>query len=154
MILLEQKIRKRYIRQNKKRNSSFSIVMDCYWAELSGLGECYDWGWPWPLGSWLSLPPSSWAKMTLNTTTLGTHIRITSIWSSCVFQNRHRGWTWECPEKVFSCSLIHQVKIFAEYLVRIDEMCLIMILTAWLWKVFEYILHRHCMQGVRLQYWY
>ena len=51
-------------------------------------------------------------------------------------------------------SLIRQVKIFAEYLVRIDEMCLIMILTAWLWIVFEYILHRHCMQGVRLQYWY
>ena len=54
----------------------------------------------------------------------------------------------------FSNPLIRQVKIFAEFLVRIDEMCLIMILTAWLWIVFEYILHRHCMQGVRLQYWY
>ena len=30
----------------------------------------------------------------------------------------------------FSYPLIRQVKIFAEFLVRIDEMCLIMILTA------------------------
>ena len=42
----------------------------------------------------------------------------------------------ECES--FSNPLIRQVKIFAEYLVRIDEMCLMMILTHIIVIVFDY----------------
>lgn len=72
--------------------------------------------------------------MTLNTTTLGTHIRITGISGYVESPQKTEKIEAAEPEEVlrkfFSSSLIRQVKIFAEYLVRIDEMCLIMILTA------------------------
>ena len=58
---------KKKIFSPRKAEKLFILYLHCRWlllswTEQSGLGECYDWGWPWPLGSWLSLPPSSWPR--------------------------------------------------------------------------------------------